>query len=340
MTHSAHRLIGEDRRLHEAGVWLQQLKDNSLTDARLTQWIEWCESDPRNLQAFEQLQSLWQAAAKYPPSEQFVEHLMRSDAPAVRPRRFNAPRWAMAASVVLAVTAAGYWSFALRNSAAQVLAEDGEVRTPTAQNQHATLPDGSKVDLGARSALEVDFTAARRQLQLRDGQAFFQVKHDATRPFVVGAGGVQIVAIGTAFDVRRSSEQVAVTVQEGAVEVTEDGGALKMRAPAGYQLIFEKRTGKMRQSLVDPAVALAWRLGRLEFTGDPLEVVIASVNRYSQRPVRLADPQLGALTFTGTIFVDSIEASLDGLQQVFPVAVTRAGGEIVLTRRSAPPMSD
>jgi transmembrane sensor len=209
------------------------------------------------------------------------------------------------------------------------------VSTPLAMNQEAVLPDGSRVDLGARSALDVEFTGTQRRLELRNGQAFFRVKHDTLHPFVVEAGRVRVTAVGTAFDVRKTATQVAITVQEGTVEVMNEAGtgAAPVRATAGYQLVIDRSTGTTRRSIVDPEMATAWRSGRLEFAGDPLEVVIASVNRYSARPVVIEDPVLGKLSFTGTVFVDAIDASLDAMQQVFPLRVERSAHEILLVGR-------
>lgn len=324
--------IREAQRLEAAGLWLIRLQEDSLTEGEIADWIEWCERDPQNLQAFEQLRSLWQVAAEHLP------------APRKRLLHTRVPLWAaLAASVVLAVAASAVFLVSGRWSAAERIAATDLVETPVARNQPATLPDGSHLEIGARSIVSVDFTGGMRRLQLRDGEAFFQVKHDKVRPFVVEVNDLRIVAVGTAFNVRRAGAQVAVTVQEGMVEVSNSGDdaahaaidlARPMRVEAGQQLVVDARSGEIRESVIDPAVALAWRSGRLEFTGDSLDTVVASVNRYAQRPVKLADPTLGELTFTGTVFFEDIDAWLDGLQQVFPVAVDRSGaGEIVLIRR-------
>ena len=118
------------------------------------------------------------------------------------------------------------------------------------------------------------------------------------------------------------------------MEVTNAAAhAEPMRAEAGYQLVLDTVTGAVRRSIVDPGMAVAWRAGRLEFAGDTLDVVIASVNRYTSRPIVLGDPALGKLTFTGTVFVDSIDASLDAMQQVFPLEVHRSEHEVILVER-------
>lgn len=329
------------RRTQAASNWLITLGESDVPETMVLEWIEWCESDPRNLRVFEQMQSLWRAAAERLPDAQQLAGLRRPELSGERrrpriPTRFA--RLAIAASIAtlcIVVWVAG-GSSGIRSllNGAEHTARIDSVQTPVATNQQAVLPDGSHVYMGARSILDVDFTGTKRRLKLRHGQAFFRVKHDAAHPFVVDAGDIRVTAVGTAFDVRRSGAEVSVTVQEGTVEVQKDGSAMApVRATAGYQLVFDTATGEMRRSIVDPEMALAWRDGRLEFAGDTLDAVIESVNRYAPRPIVIADPALGKLTFTGTVFVDSIDASLDAMQQVFPLQVRRSEHEITLVKR-------
>ena len=326
------------RRLEDAGHWLIRLQEDALSESEMSEWVEWCERDPKNLEVFEELRSVWQA----------VDHLPRDAKPLLHKR---VPLWAaLAASVVLAVIV-GSAFYAMRYwPASERIANLTLVQTSIAENQRAILPDGSQLEVGGDSTVAVQYSEQIRKLQLRDGEAFFKVKHDVSRPFVVQAGDLQVVAVGTAFNIRRAGAHIAVTVEEGAVEVRRSSGdamatgpgeaqlAEPMRVDAGYQLVVESRSGAAHASSIDPAVALAWRAGRLEFAGDTLGAVVDSVNRYAGQPIRLGDPQLAELTFTGTVFFDSIDAWLDSLQQVFPVKVERtANGEVVLLRRPQTP---
>lgn len=315
-------------RLEAAGHWLLRLREDSLSEREMSEWIEWCESNPDNLAAFEELHALWRAAGEHPP-------VAPKKAGVRNERRLQLPvyRFALAASVAIILMSAALLLFNRQPSTSiQTIAAIDRVATPVAQNREALLPDGSHVAIGARSLLEVDFTPTRRQLQLREGQAFFRVERDKTRPFIVDAGSLQIAAIGTAFDVRHGAHTVIVTVQEGVVEISRSSAsrADTSRLTAGQQFTFDSVTGQVRQTSTDPEVALAWRAGRLEFTGDSLETVIASVNRYSQRPIVLSDPALGKLNFTGTIFTDSIDVSLDALEQVFPISIQRDDKQTIL----------
>ncbi len=62
--------------------------------------------------------------------------------------------------------------------------------------------------------------------------------------------------------------------------------------------------------------------------------VIENVNRYSARPIRLTDPALGKLTFTGTVEVDTIDSWVSALPRVFPVRVDTYPDRLELARQT------
>jgi transmembrane sensor len=337
--------FGESIRMEVAVEWLLRLQEDKLNETEISQWIEWCESDRCNLLAFEHVQSLWRATVDHPPDNHQLTQLQRDDTAdrfgnRLRVSSLARRLLAVAASAAVCLGAAAVLMYNLGNHwtrgapPERTIAGVDSVETTLAINQRINLPDGSKVEMGAKSALDVDFAGSGRKLRLRHGQAFFRVKHDPIHPFVVYTGGLQVIAIGTAFDIRISDSQIAVTVQEGVVKLIDGTrGAAPITVAAGNQLIIETSTGEIHSMVVDPAVALAWRVGRLEFTGDTLDVVISSVNRYSQRPVILGDPALGKLTFTGTVFLSSIDESLDAMKQVFPIEVKRTEREVIFLNR-------
>ena len=79
---------------------------------------------------------------------------------------------------------------------------------------------------------------------------------------------------------------------------------------------------------------MAWRDGRLEYYGEPLSSVVADVSRYSNQPIELGDLQLAQLTFTGTVFTESVDDWLNAIQATFPIrAVTTDDHRVLLLRR-------
>jgi transmembrane sensor len=175
------------------------------------------------------------------------------------------------------------------------------------------------VELGGKSSMSVVYSPQKRVIVAEDGEAFYSVSKDATRPFIVRAGPVTVTAVGTAFSVRRSGESVSVVVTEGAVDVAADKFAV--RAEAGQRVRYDR--GQLSQSLdeVPLEVATSWREGRLQFVDEPLRLVIASVNRYSEREVLIGDPAIEELRFTGTVFERGVENWLNGVASVFPVRI-------------------
>jgi len=131
------------------------------------------------------------------------------------------------------------------------------------------------------------------------GEAYFEVKHEAPgRPFIVDAGLATVRALGTAFNVRRNADRVAVTVAEGRVQVARtEGGLLGLADAAGMhraqavemsraqQVVIQPKDAPIAVAAADPRRASAWRQGRLEFVDEPLDVVIANVSRYSRTTI-------------------------------------------------------
>lgn len=98
-------------------------------------------------------------------------------------------------------------------------------QTGIGQRSTVTLEDGSSVELNAKTRIRVAFNERRRNVELTEGQALFHVAKNAQRPFVVRAGNRDIVAVGTAFDVRLDATTVRVTLIEGKVKVRQQSSS-------------------------------------------------------------------------------------------------------------------
>jgi transmembrane sensor len=314
-------------RLRDASEWIQRLNESN-TPAVVDQWMQWCKSDPLNLPVFEQMQRTWDAFSAaastpiYPP--QSANRLKHRN-------RFIA----LAASVVLLIGAAGW--LALRYSSVQVL------DTALGEQRRITLPDGSGLDLAPDSRLSIRFTLMRRHVQLERGQAFFAVAHSALRPFVVLVNGLTVTAVGTAFDVRIDPGNTVVTVSEGRVTVAPGAAAASggprtntdtIRAGVGQRVTFSMSARRLSVASVDPKLAGSWRDGRLQFVGEPLEDVVAVVDRYSAPHIVVA-PVLQQTRFTGTVSPAHVGDWLKALEQIYAVEMVDQGTNGILIRPRA-----
>jgi len=356
-------LVKADRpkisRYRQAIGWLLRLQDPRSSDKDIEEWLRWCDADPQNLQAFEAFQQDWQdvqglkgeasgpeVTGSMKSASAAAEHLARITAV---PRiagvaqiagvariaavaRISLPRtlrlhwkgWAIAAglsAVVTAVSLQGGRSTEVHRSIG------GQAQ------ETALLPDGSSLILSARASADVDYSAGARRLELHPGgEAYVKVHHDRSRPFSVHAGAMTVVAVGTAFDVRRDAADVIVTVEEGTVLASAAGtsGVSEWRAGAGYQLRYSESSHRAQIARIDALQALRWRDGELAYDNAPLETVVADINRYSTVTLRLGDG-VGRMPFTGTVFVASVPDWVKALESKYPIEAQReAGGDIVL----------
>jgi transmembrane sensor len=305
-------------RLEAAADWLIRLNDAPGDEALIAAWLQWCDEDRDNLPAFKRTQAVWQAAALMQEPRRTVRTTLK-------------PWFAMAATVVLGGAATLAW-FSARHSL-----DSGQqsYSTPIAGRGQSVLPDGSKVDLGAGSRITTQYSDTTRGVTVDSGEAFFSVKKDARRPFVVTAGNLRVIAVGTAFDVRRAGDQVVVAVEEGKVRVSDTAGSGPDLAAvgAGEQAVYREKVRSLALGQIKLADAASWRDGILKYEHEPLSVVVADLNRYSTRKIVIGDPSIASLPFTGTVFSTRIDDALHAFSDVFPVTLIEHADSIELDRR-------
>lgn len=345
--------------LEQASLWWVRLRDDDVPPEEISRWLDWCQSDPAHLQAFEKVESLGGrlGALDRETRAAMVRELLEVEKPAARstqrrtPIRGGSAGLALAAGLAAVIVAvgAGLWHPAARQ-AGQADVQTTSYITRKAQSQDVNLADGSHVAIGADSTLAVNYTAASRDLQLRSGEAYFEVQHNPDRPFVVQAGRLKVTAVGTAFNIRKTGDSVEVIVTRGVVDVAEGtsqdaGGSLMplpqagvIRVAAGRMVAADHGSPSLTVRPADGDTATSWRSGRMSFVDENLALVVANLNRYSEKQVSIADPSLDHLRFTGTLLQGHEQEWLAAIQKVFPVTVRQAdNGAILLYRRNDAP---
>lgn len=247
--------------------------------------------------------------------------------------RFSRPLWwvASAASVVLAVLA-GLWISGNLGSTSY-----STYSTPVGVTAAVPLSDGSKVTLNTGSEIRVAVTERERHVDLQQGEAFFEVYPDATRPFIVKAGDKRFVAVGTKFSVRRDGDDVRLIVTEGKVRIEQAGaGAPIPSAQVSAGSVARAVDGKVAvqtRTLPEAEELLSWRSGYLVFHETPLADAVAEFNRYNERRIIIDDPHVAGMTISGNFRATNVDSFTRLLEDGFSIAVERHDDRIVLTQR-------
>ena len=203
------------------------------------------------------------------------------------------------------------------------------------------LSDGSQVTLNTDSEIHADMSGAARKVTLLRGEAYFDVAKDAAHPFVVRVGSRQIVAVGTAFDVKIQPEMLKVNLVQGKVRVehivanhtssaTTPNPAAPIMMGAGSSLVAQA-SGEERVGPLNVDREVGWRYGKLVFQDERIAEVIAEMNRYSNLKIEIRDPQIGERLLSG-VFDPSGIAELARVLESYRLAriVTQDQSVIVL----------
>lgn len=309
---------------YQAAAWFARQRAGPWSEADATEFAAWLKANPAHTTAWTEYERLWgrlETIRDNPKILAIREQARRKADWQARLRN----RWrvgaALAASVLVGVGA--WWVVkdsvirAFRppslaqtpavNTSAPALIRDAS--TEIGERSLLVLADGSKVTLNTTSAVRADYSGRERRVTLLKGEAFFDVSKDPTRPFIVVAGSRQVIAVGTAFDVRLQDRQLRVTLVEGKVRViTAPVPATDTNVPAQPASVVNLEAGSVlvarddggeRIEKLDTERATSWRSGKLVFEGERLADVVAEMNRYSREQLAIADPSLEGRKVSG-----------------------------------------
>ncbi|HEY0686614.1 MAG TPA: FecR domain-containing protein [Steroidobacter sp.] len=317
-----------------AAAWALAAEE-TLSERQRARRDAWLAADSRHADAYYAAMATLTELNRHAAHPDIME--LRQAALAARPERgFVARRIAGWAACVVAIGLVGVLAW---NVFKQSNIETAPVYV-TAVGERSTVPlaDGSVITLNTASAVEVAYEASERKVRLLNGQALFTVAHGQPAPFRVYAGGKVVTAVGTVFDLRVDDGRVMVSVLEGAVRVEpgsrDRADAASFSADAEMlvagQALTSRPDGAVSVQQTDVERLASWRSGLLSFEDTPLAEAVAEINRYTHRPVTLADPRLGEYRVSGTFRVGEPERFAQFMTELFPLAVeSSASGTVI-----------
>lgn len=320
----------------EAAVWVDTLHDN--TDLAVQQAFDtWRARSPAHARVFERIHRAHRLAraALGNPQQQLAaienEILVRAKADARHGRLRIA--YGMAASLIVAAitvgaVTGGSWEELqyLKDRTRYALAGDTLYRTAVGERRAVTLSDGSVLTLNTGSRALVQYRDGIRGVNLMRGQALFEVAKDPNHPFVVTAAGRKVTALGTAFDVRVSDAQLAVTLIEGRVaieSVSAQRNGERTELVPGDQLVAAVSQPEPVVKRANIRRTISWREGQVIFDNDPLIDAVNEINRYGKRAVVLTDERLSDMRVSGAFNTSDTGVFIDMLTVYLPVKIVR-----------------
>ncbi len=205
----------------------------------------------------------------------------------------------------------------------------------TAENTEViNLSDGSTVFLNRNSMLTVrsSFAKKNREVELR-GEAFFEVKPDKQKPFIIGTSGADITVLGTSFNVQSYEQrnEVEVVVETGLVKLAPREMDQSVELKAGEKGVLRKREMELVSSPNTDVNFLSWKTKRLIFNKANLKSVLETLQATYGVEFIISGDVSKECQVTVTFENQSLEAVLKVLQSTLDLTYNQEGNKIEIT---------
>lgn len=295
----------------EAADWVTRHRQGQLSARELQAYRRWLAADPGHAAAAERADRTWQATAKLKTRPGYVKPQ--------RPPRRSWLQMPLATGSAATALALGCWMLLVPPFWLQALSSD--YHTGFGEIRQITLADGSQVELGSHSILNLAYDDQTRLVRLTQGEAVFTpapLTEQERRPFTVRTAGADITARGTRYLVGVGDNREGwVGVLQHQVEVDLSHRELNDAAGSalldqGKSLRFSPTSGLLPLN-ISPDELASWREGRLVFQRELLADAVARINRYRSGLVLVQGEALRKVQISAVMRLDNLDDALKRL---------------------------
>ena len=290
----------------QAAEWFIRLRDRDLSPAERRRYVRWLKQSPQHIAEFMRTCRMYGRIKRaelpsLPPEDAASNVISLMQSQATSPMQERRPRLFESRSLRFAAVAC---SLALVGVIASFAFSSNTIETHAGEWRTVQLADGSTVSAGPNTLVQVEYSQRVRGISLRRGEAMFKVTKDASRPFLVDAGGAVARAVGTRFGVERRADRIRVTVAEGKVAVVRGNQAAALEhavdlsvatalvANEGLEVPLNAPSVQLHVEKVNSAQALAWASGQLVLQTGTVGEAVEEFNRRNRLQLRVDDPEI------------------------------------------------
>ena len=263
----------------------------------------WLEASEKNRSLFFEVAAVWSAHRTLisPATGERCDAMLRrlnaridADDAMQRPARFAWRRWmsAAAAAAVVVIAVAAAWLAGLR------------------------LPEAGRTQVWLQDGTELRYAVGKgdgERIVRLDGEAYFDVSHDARHPFVVETRELAIRVLGTAFNVRALAGNpfTEVVLERGAVRLETPGGDNLVRLHPNQRAVYDARMGDMEVAEINAPLYVTRRYNLVTMKGATITEIIAGIEKSYGVRIRIMSPDDGKRYDINYLRSNSLEEVVD-----------------------------
>ena len=235
-----------------------------------------------------------------------------------------------AAAIVLLIGFSVTFGYYVSNFSTFSDSELTQIIVPKGERSSVILPDGSNVQLNSDSRLKfVTFHSGIRKVIL-EGEGFFKVTHDQSRPFVIEAHGIQIEVLGTTFNVSSYPNDSVVTTYlvNGKVRINNLNDEVILNPSEAYSYnVSTHESGKMKMA---NQRFTNWTQGVLTIEGETIAELSKKLERRYNVRILFGDESVKQHFYTGSIRDEDLKVVLEALEFASAIKYQQKGDSITL----------
>lgn len=294
---------------------------------------EWISSSEANRHYFQHFQLIWDESEKVAATDnvnenkawqRFQKKVKKHETHKSQNSSFG--WWRIAAGILIVAGAAWYGSSVFNK----------ETGTPEMLNiasvndvKKDTLPDGSIATLNKHSVLSYpsSFKGSSRKVKL-SGEAFFNVKPNKEKPFIIDVNDVQVKVVGTSFNIKTANGLTEVIVETGIVQVIKGNEVIELKA--GERISLKETVTTVRKEVSKDKLYNYYVSRSFVCDNTPLWKLVEKLNEAYNADIRIGREELRKLPLTVTFDDESLDTILNIISQTLMIKVIRSDSEIVL----------
>ena len=233
--------------------------------------------------------------------------------------------YAAAIMVLLAASVATYQytTYGTFQSLGSLFSDEMQYRTKKGDVKKFMLPDGSSVTLNGSTAIafvKEEFNGEEREIWLQDGEVFFEVAKNPSKPFIIHTQDADVVVRGTSFSVTAYKElqKSIVAVRTGKVEVIK-GNRISTLFPS-QRVVIDKKRGAVSLSKINASTIAAWTEGSLTLSHADAEELIFRMEQHFDVAIKVQPDLLNDMNFSASFNKEtSLKNTLDIIADIYGI---------------------
>ena len=288
----------------------------------------WIDSHPMNKKEYLALQKTWEMSKGINQNlpevdvdlawEKFLENKasIEEKNPPIKNLDWKKTLMIAASTTVLVLIGLSWYLYSSNSSYVEVVSGKEYIKS--------ILPDGSTVNLNRNANLTFDkqWLVNNRNVFLKQGEVFFDVKRDEKSPFIITSGKSKITVLGTSFHVSREKNITNVIVASGSVKVNFENQEVIL-SPKETVTISDNDIHTLRVDTIKDELYKYYIAQEFIFENTPLKRVFAVLAKAYDKQIILEDPKKAKLLYTATFKQQNLNEMMNVIVQTFELKIEK-----------------